>query len=216
MIYKRPWGYFIKFIDTGKMWIKFLDVSGRTSLQSHALRDEYFIGFYKVKRGEKHRLNRGKYLELAIGVTKESDIKRYEDDYGRYRVVATSGYFNPLHRGHLRLLHEAKKLGDYLIVIVNNDLQVDIKGSKKFMDAEHRAEIIRNLKCVDEVVISIDTDGTVCKTLQKIKPNIFAKGGDSNKENVPEEKMCSQNNIKVIYGVGGNKIESSSNLLKNI
>ena len=120
-------------------------------------------------------------------------------------IVATSGYFNPLHKGHVRLLEEAKSLGDKLIVRVNNDKQVLLKGSKVFMDEQERCAIVKALRCVDEVILSIDTDRTVCKTLEMIKPNIFAKGGDSIPANVPESKIC-----KVVYCVGGDKIQSSS------
>lgn len=119
--------------------------------------------------------------------------------------VCTSGYFNPVHIGHIRLMEEAKKLGDYLIVIVNNDEQVKLKGSKPFMKELERCAIIKALRCVDEVVLSIDADRTIIKTLTMIKPDIFAKGGDSTPDNVPEKDIC-----KIVYGVGGGKIQSSS------
>lgn len=125
------------------------------------------------------------------------------------KVVATSGFFNPLHIGHIKLLEEAKKLGDKLVVIVNNDEQVKLKGSVPFMKEEERLEIVRNVKCVDEVVLSIDNDRTVRETLKLIKPDLFAKGGDSDTSNVPEQEVC-----EVVFGVGGGKIQSSSSLLK--
>lgn len=131
-------------------------------------------------------------------------------------TVATSGYFNPLHKGHLALLREAKKLGDVLMVIVNNDEQVKIKGSKSFMDQDERAQIIKALRCVDKVYISIDTDGTQRKTLAKLKPNIFAKGGDSTPENTPELALCKAMGTKVVFGVGGGKLQSSSTLKDNV
>ncbi len=120
--------------------------------------------------------------------------------------VCTSGYFNPLHIGHIQLLKEAKSLGDYLVVIVNNDHQVALKGSVPFMKEGERAEIIRALACVDEVVLSIDRNRTVCETLRMISPDIFAKGGDSTDENVPEKSLCK----RLVLGVGGGKIQSSS------
>src|ERR1700685_4418944 len=110
--------------------------------------------------------------------------------------VCTSGYFNPAHKGHIRLLQEASELGDWLTVIVNNDEQVKLKGSKPFMDEMERCEIVRAIKYVDEVILSIDSDKTICKTLEWIKPDIFAKGGDSTIENVPEKEVCKQNGIK--------------------
>lgn len=128
------------------------------------------------------------------------------------RIVATSGYFNPLHTGHLRLLKEAKKHGDYLVVIVNNDEQVKLKGSVPFMNQDERVEILKAIKYVDKVVLSIDKDRTVVETLRRINPDIFVKGGDSTEENVPESKL----GISIIFGVGGNKTQSSSWLLKNI
>ena len=135
--------------------------------------------------------------------------------------VIISGYFNPLHIGHLAYLKEAKKLGDYLIVIVNNDIQRKLKGSQPFMNEQERMEIVKALKCVDEVVLSKDKDRTVCYTLEVIKSVywtdelIFANGGDRGKDNIPEAKVCKRHNVKTIFGVGGeNKIQSSSILLK--
>jgi cytidyltransferase-like protein len=130
-------------------------------------------------------------------------------------IVCASGYFNPLHRGHISYLNEAKKLGDYLVVIVDNDFQVGLKGSKKFMDEQERCLIISNLKCVDEVRLSIDTDLSVCKSLELIKPDIFAKGGDRTIDNIPEKEICEKLGIKMVFGVGEDKVQSSSNLLTN-
>ncbi len=83
-------------------------------------------------------------------------------------VVITSGYFNPLHVGHVRYLREAKKLGTKLIVVINSDKQCKLKRSFLFMDEKERSEIISSLKFVDEVVLSIDKDETVCKTLKML------------------------------------------------
>ena len=199
----------MKLIHFPNLWLKFLRVNGRTSLQSHKNRTEYWIGFMKVNPKEKHRLNRGMYFELATGNPREDDITRYEDDYNR-GVVVTSGYFNPLHTGHLQLFKEARKLGVKLIVIVNNDKQVKLKGSIPFMNQEERADIVRAIKYVNEVVIAEDTDHTVIKTLIKIKPDFFVKGGDSTRDNVPEQDICNDIGIKVLFGIGGGKIQSSS------
>ncbi len=128
-------------------------------------------------------------------------------------VVVVSGYFNPLHVGHIRYFKEAKKLGTKLVVIINTDEQARMKGSFRFMKTEERAEIISSLKFVDDVVISIDKDKTVCKTLELIKPDIFAKGGDSALDNVPEKEVCERLGIKMVLGVGGGKIQSSSWLI---
>jgi D-beta-D-heptose 7-phosphate kinase/D-beta-D-heptose 1-phosphate adenosyltransferase len=129
-------------------------------------------------------------------------------------IVATSGGFDPLHVGHLRLLQEAKKLGDSLCVILNTDEFLMRKKGFIFMPLKERAEILLGLRCVDRVEISIDEDQTVCKTLEKIKPDIFAKGGDSTEFNVPEKAICEKYGIKLVFGIGGGKIQSSSWLTK--
>lgn len=127
--------------------------------------------------------------------------------------VAVSGYFNPLHVGHLEMIEKAKKLGNYLIVIVNSDFQVKLKGSFPFMSEKDRVKIVRALKDVDEVFLSIDKDRTVCKSLAKIKPNIFANGGDrKNLNDVPEYDVCQKLKIKMVDGLG-KKIRSSSILI---
>jgi len=131
-------------------------------------------------------------------------------------VVAVSGYFNPLHVGHLEMLKEAKKLGDYLVVIINNDKQVELKGSVPFMNEADRVKIVKAIRWVDEAFISIDKDGAQCESLRKIKPNIFANGGDRNKKNIPEDAVCEELNIRMIDNVGGGKIRSSSILLKKV
>ena len=125
--------------------------------------------------------------------------------------VAVSGYFDPIHIGHLEYLKMAKDLGDYLIVIVNNDYQSNLKKGKSFMNELDRVEIVKALKLVDEVFLSIDKDRTVCKSLKKLKPDIFANGGDRSSEEIPEAEVCVNFNIKMIDGLG-DKIRSSSEL----
>lgn len=126
--------------------------------------------------------------------------------------VAASGYFNPLHKGHVEYLQRARALGDYLVVIVNSDLQRAIKNSKTFMDEQERMFIVGALKCVDEVFLSIDEDATVCRSLEAVSPNIFAKGGDRFAEEIPEAEICRRLGIQMIDGLGG-KVQSSSWLL---
>ena len=130
-------------------------------------------------------------------------------------IVAASGYFNPIHVGHLEYLEKAKKLGDFLIVIVNTDRQVVIKGSKPFMGEIDRLQIVRGLSCVDYALLAMDEDGSVCKTLEFIRPHIFAKGGDRHWGNVPENTVCESLNIKIVDGLG-EKIRSSSSIIKAI
>lgn len=129
-------------------------------------------------------------------------------------VVAVSGYFNPLHVGHLEMIERAKKLGNKLVVIVNNDYQVKLKGSVPFMSLADRVKIISALKAVDEVFVSIDRDKTVCKSLAKVKPNIFANGGDRKSlGDVPEFPICQKLGIEMVDGLG-KKIRASSELIK--
>ncbi len=126
-------------------------------------------------------------------------------------TVAVSGYFDPIHVGHLEYLELAKKIGDYLIVIVNNDLQASLKKGKSFMNENDRVEIVSALRCVDEVFLSIDEDSSVCKSLEHIKPDIFANGGDRKLDEIPETKVMKKYNIKMVDGLG-KKIRSSSDL----
>lgn len=140
------------------------------------------------------------------------------------KVVIVSGFYNPVHIGHLNQFREAKKLGSFLVVIVNSDDQVKVKGSVPFMSEEERVAIINGLRYVDSVFLSIDKDITVAKSLASIadrhkgKELIFAKGGDRNIDNIPEQerKICQEFNITVVSNVGGGKVQSSSWLLNNI
>lgn len=129
---------------------------------------------------------------------------------GARKVVAVSGYFDPLHIGHVRYLQAAKRLGDKLVVILNNDGQARLKKGAPFMLERERREILQALRCVDDVILSIDTDRTVRETLKIVRPDIFAKGGDSTGENTPEQDVCDEIGCIVFFGVGGEKIQSSS------
>lgn len=134
-------------------------------------------------------------------------------------LVIVSGYFNPLHKGHLELFKKAKESGDELLVIVNSDWQRELKGSKEFMDQEERADIVDAIKYVDYTLISLDKDKTQCNTLEFLKRKfkethnlIFANGGDQNNNSIPEAEICRKLKIKLIDGLG-DKIQSSSWLL---
>ena len=117
-----------------------------------------------------------------------------------------------LHKGHIELFELAKKLGDKLIVAVNNDNQTMQKKGFVFMPAEEKVKIIQAIKWVDEVIISIDRDQTQCETLRLVKPDIFAKGGDRYAYEIPESSVCKELGIKIIDGLGA-KIQSSSDLV---
>ena len=125
--------------------------------------------------------------------------------------VAVSGYFDPIHVGHLEYLRMAKELGDSLVVIVNNNYQCKLKKGKHFIDENDRVEIVKALRFVDEVFLSVDKDRTVCKSLEEIKPDVFANGGDRATSEVPETTVCKKFNIKMVDGLG-DKIRSSSSL----
>ena len=136
------------------------------------------------------------------------------------KAIIVSGYFNPLHKGHLEYLNHAKEIADKLIVIVNNDHQRALKGSKAFQDEEERVIIISNLKAVDEVVLSMDKDRTVCDTIRHISEKFgkeydlaFANGGDQSNKTIPEVPVCEELGIVLIDGLG-EKIQSSSWLLE--
>ena len=129
-------------------------------------------------------------------------------------TVCVSGYFTVLHKGHVKLFEEAKKLGDKLVVIVNNNNQQIQKKNKLIHDSQDIKYIIENLRMVDKAVVQIDKDRTVCETLRMIKPDIFANGGDRASDNVPEDKVCEEQGIKMVFNVGGGKVNSSSNILE--
>lgn len=140
----------------------------------------------------------------------------------RKKAVIVSGYFNPLHKGHLELFEKAKEQGDLLIVIVNNDLQRELKGSKFFQDQDERIEIIRALHMVDMAWISIDKDSTQNATLRMLVDKFygtmklaFANGGDQTNDTIPEKEICKQFGIELIDGLG-DKVQSSSWLLENV
>lgn len=131
------------------------------------------------------------------------------------KTVIVSGYFDPLHVGHLDYLEAAAELGDELWVIVNNDEQAKLKKQKPFMRVHERARIIGSLKCVDQVRISFDHDKTILQTLEWLTAHaphefLFAKGGDSTPENTPETSLCDRIGLEIRFGVGGQKVQSSS------
>lgn len=125
------------------------------------------------------------------------------------RTVVASGYFDPIHVGHIEYLEMAAKLGDKLIVIVNNDNQAALKKGAPFMTEGDRLKIVSSLKCVDEVFLSIDEDPTVCRSLQAVNPDIFAKGGDRFVDEIPEATTCKEIGAEIVDGLGM-KIRSSS------
>lgn len=137
------------------------------------------------------------------------------------KLIIVSGYFNPIHKGHIEYFHKAKSLADRLLVIVNNDQQRKIKGSKDFMNQEERLLIVKELKVVDDAILSIDKDRTVIKSISKIYNDFnkeyelfFGNGGDQINTDIPEKNICDKLKIKLIDGLG-NKIQSSSWIINN-
>lgn len=134
------------------------------------------------------------------------------------RVVAVSGGFDPIHVGHVRLMQEAKKLGDELVVILNNDNWLRKKKGFVFMPEAERKELIESLHCVDRVVLTKHPenpdDMSVCDALKEIRPNIFVNGGDRTQSNIPEVPVCEEIGCQMVFNVGtGGKVQSSSWLL---
>jgi len=139
--------------------------------------------------------------------------------YMKQKAIIVSGYFNPIHKGHIEYFNNAKANGDYLVVIVNSDFQRGLKGSKEFQDENERVFIVSNIKSVDKVFLSVDQDRTVCETIRLIYQQLFkdfelafANGGDQNNNSIPEVPVCKELGIDLIDGLG-DKIQSSSWLL---
>ena len=130
------------------------------------------------------------------------------------KTVMVSGGFDPIHVGHVRMIQEAAKHGD-VIVIANSDAWLERKKGYIFMPWEERAEIIRSMNGVFDVLPVDDSDGTVCDALRRYSPTYFANGGDRGTKNTPEMQVCEDLGIEMLWEVGGGKIQSSSDLVKN-
>lgn len=137
------------------------------------------------------------------------------------RAVIVSGYFNPIHKGHLEYFNNAKALADELFVIVNSDHQRALKGSKEFQKEDERLIIVQNIKAVDKAIVSVDNDRTVCESIRFLFEKYgneydlaFANGGDQDNSSIPESPTCKELGVQLIDGLG-DKIQSSSWLLKN-
>ena len=135
------------------------------------------------------------------------------------KTIIVSGFFNPLHGGHLNMIEAAAKMGDRLIVIVNNDEQQILKKGKIILPEENRARLLKALRHVDEVIIAVDNDPTVIKTLHAIADKYpdhsltFANGGDRDSEKViPEGEVARERNIELVFGAGGDKADSSTRI----
>ena len=130
-------------------------------------------------------------------------------------TVAVSGGCDPVHFGHVRMIQEASQFGD-VIVILNSDEWLMRKKGFVFMPWEERAEILSAIKGVKKVVRVDDSDGSVCEALRREKPTYFANGGDRTDKNTPEMEVCTDLGISMLWGVGGGKIQSSSDLVAKV
>ena len=137
------------------------------------------------------------------------------------KAIIVSGYFNPIHKGHLEYFNNAKALTGELFVIVYNDLQRGLKGAKEFQKEAERLLIMQNIKAVDKAFLSIDDDRTVYASIKQIFQQFykeynfgFANGGDQDNNSISEDSVCKDCGIKLIDGLG-KKIQSLSWLLKN-
>ena len=128
--------------------------------------------------------------------------------------IAVSGYFIILHIGHLEYFKLAAEMGD-LYVILNNDIQQVRKYGKIIVPMEERAEVLKNIKCIKYVIKSIDKNGSVCKTLERLKPDIFCNGGDRTSTNIPEVETCERLGIRLYFGLGEKK-QSASELINKL
>jgi cytidyltransferase-like protein len=137
-------------------------------------------------------------------------------------LVIASGYFNPIHKGHIEYLNRSKALGDFLFVIVNNDYQRMMKGSKEFMSEDERLIVVSNIKSVDEAMVSIDENSRLVEKsiefiynqlAEKFDKIIFTNGGDQTQHTIGEKEVCERLGIELVFGLG-DKIQSSSWLLK--
>ncbi len=127
--------------------------------------------------------------------------------------IMVSGGFDPIHVGHVRMIQEAAKQGD-VIVVANSDEWLMRKKGYVFMPWEERAEIIESIRGVRTVTTVEDADGTVCEAIERIRPDAFANGGDRKGNNTPEVALCNHFNIELLWNVGGGKIQSSSDLVE--
>jgi len=141
--------------------------------------------------------------------------KRPTDEEPGPPTVMVSGGFDPVHAGHIRMIRDAANFGD-VIVIANSDDWLFRKKGFVFMTFEQRAEILNSIKGVIIVDSVDDTDGTVCEAIRRLKPDFFANGGDRGRSNTPEQSVCEEMGVKLLWGVGGDKkLASSSELVKN-
>lgn len=137
-------------------------------------------------------------------------------DEEKRKTIMVSGGFDPVHIGHIRMIMEASTYGD-VIVVANSDSWLFRKKGFVFMEFDQRAEILASIKGVIKVSGVDDADGTVCEAIRRLKPDYFANGGDRKRHNTPEQAVCEELGVEMLWGVGGdNKANSSSDLVERV
>jgi cytidyltransferase-like protein len=128
------------------------------------------------------------------------------------KIIAVSGGMDPAHRGHVRMINDASKYGK-VVVILNSDEWLKRKKGYVFMEWEDRKEVLMAFENVHDVVAVDDHEGTVCEAIMRIRPDYFGNGGDRTDQNTPERSLCEDLGVELVWGLGGNKIQSSSELV---
>ena len=130
------------------------------------------------------------------------------------KTIVISGGMDPVHIGHIKMIKAAAELGR-VIVVLNSDEWLVRKKGFAFMSFEERKYLLENIKGVSEVSDVDDSDGTVCEALQRLKPDMFGNGGDRTSDNTPEKEVCLDIGIRMVWNLGGEKIQSSSDLVRD-
>ena len=143
-----------------------------------------------------------------------SEIRRVPNS----KIVAISGFFSPLHEGHIEYFEKAKALcgsNDFLVCILNTDEQQQLKRGFIFQNYKTRFSILKHIDCIDFIIPAVDIDQTVCETIRLLQPDIFAKGGDRFNNEIPEARVCNELGILMVDGLGA-KINASSKIIEGV
>lgn len=189
------------------------EANGRTA----QIGDEAFTYAFPLEDGSTLYVETGRDGMLALRqvvLDQMIDENIEKNAIKKVKSVLVSGHFDPMHSGHLCMIEAAKELGEKLIVIVNTDLQIRLKGNVPLLDENERLLLASRLKAVDMALLAIDEDRTINKTLEYVRPAIYANGGDVTIENCREHDTCERLGIKMVFGVGGSDKANSSRDIK--